>query len=364
MSIAGSAAEGVIYRPRSAVFWVFVLALCVGTLGVLQNLAPALQVTLTAHLLLIPPWIAFVAVLIRVLMLFDPYRSMRGYPQVLCAAAALGATTALFMALIGNEGVSHILAALVPPDFADSWHAALSAPLIEETSKAACGAVILVLCARRMNRIAHALMIGMFVGLGFDLAEDLTYQAGQALNSLDSDLAGAAASMVMRALTAIPSHWAYTALATTGVLLLLPSYAEGDRWLAPRRVATALGLFFCAWLMHFVWNSPVPAVVEESTALSLAVLFLKIGFNLTLFLVVAARLLREEQGVVRARITELCRAGGPLSRVSPQLLAALATRRSQRAFLKAARRSGGRAAARSAALRQRFALDLVQSSDA
>ncbi len=43
------------------------------------------------------------------------------------------------------------------------------------------------------------------------------YNVDEAISSLDSDIAGALISLALRALTAVPAHWAYTALATVGV---------------------------------------------------------------------------------------------------------------------------------------------------
>ncbi|WP_163268850.1 PrsW family intramembrane metalloprotease [Chelativorans alearense] len=352
-----------IYRPYSAVFWVYLVAIAIGLIGVFMAFGSAIQITLHTNLLLIPVWAVFVFVLARIILLFDPFRAVRQVPQVLVAAAVLGGTAALFMALQGNGAMETIISWLFGADFASDWSAALSAPIIEEASKATCAAVILVLCWDRMNRIAHALMVGMFVGLGFDIVEDLTYEVQSALGDPDSDLAGAVPTLIIRILTGFPSHWSYTALTSVGVLLLLPSFAGRREWKALHRWATAIALFVSAWLMHFVWDSPTPEFVANDSKLGFALLLFKVLVNLMIFLAAVLLLLRYERQWFVGRLAELHTSDGVLSKFDPEILNSLETGRKRRRLRRMARRTGGWAAARAIARRQRHALDLVQGAE-
>jgi RsiW-degrading membrane proteinase PrsW (M82 family) len=344
----------VVYRPDSAVFWVFVGAMAVGSLSLLFNYGAAFRITLNAELALAPLWLAFMVFLVWLILRFDPFRAVRRYPQALVAAAALGATAACAMAIAGNTAVQQLLGLVLPAGTVTQWSAAISAPVIEETSKGLCAAVILLLCSAVMTRIAHALLIGMFVGFGFDVMEDLTYSTNSALQDLGSDIGGAGTSLVVRAFTSVPAHWSYTAMTSVGILLLLPSFTGRGVWSTRRRVVTACGLFFSAWLMHFVWDSPT----GTNGFVAVAALPLKVLFDLGLFLGVVMLLLREERKWLVSRIE--VRRTEELRRFRPELLDSLTTWRKRRALRKAAKKTAGRSAARRVKAHQREALDTIQ----
>ena len=342
----------VIYRPESAVFWVFVAALLLSTLMQLASNGAAIMETFDAQLALAPLWLAFIVFLLWLMCKFDPFRSVRAYPQVLVAGAAMGATVAVSMAMTGNTALFAVWGRLLDPDVAAQWSPALSAPIIEEAAKALCAAVILVLSGQVFTRISHALLLGMFVGFGFDVFEDLVYATRQAISSLDSDVSGAGWNLVLRVFTAVPAHWAYTALATVGVLLLMPTFAGRDSWSWPRRVGVALALMFSASLMHFIWDSPGP----EEGPVAFGVMLAKVAANLVIFLVPVLLLLRVERSWVRTQIDR--RPDLPFDRV---LLESLPTRRARRAFQKQARKRGGRKAGKAARRQQNAALDVIQA---
>lgn len=342
--------RAVVYRPESAVFWVFVTALIVGTLALLADSGAIIRATLDANLDLAWLWLLFIAFMVWLLFRFDPFRSGRRYPQALVAGFALGGTTAVAMAMNGNDGLGRLWSTVLSPQTFTDWQAALTAPIIEEASKALCAAVVLVLGAHVLQRVSHALMVGMFVGFGFDLMEDLSYAANSALQDLDSDLAGAGGNLVVRFFTAVPAHWTYTALTSVGVLMLLPSFGDRGRWPTGRRLATACGLLLGGPLLHFIWDAPGPV----------AVMPLKMLGGLAFFLVIAIWLLRFERSWVLARI-EAGRADGELSTVGEDVLDSLPTGRRRRALRKSAKRAGGRAAAKAVKARQRAALDRIQA---
>lgn len=304
----------VVYRPYNAVFWVWIGAMVLGTWRLLSGSGAAFAETSQTHIALAPVWIAFMALLVWVMTRFDPFRAAVRYPQMLLAGAALGGTVALAMAASANTTLEQVWASVLDPVTLSRWAPALTAPFVEEAAKLSCAAVILVLCASVCTRISHALLVGMFVGFGFDMLEDLTYATTGALASLDSDLIGAGEQMYTRIATSVPSHWAFTALTTVGLLLLLPTFSNPSGWSRTRRIVTAALLLAAGPLMHFVWNAPVP----DGT-------LLKMGFNLALLLTVTTLLLREERRWVMAHGDKAIRAG-----FTPELVASLPTRRSRR----------------------------------
>jgi RsiW-degrading membrane proteinase PrsW (M82 family) len=343
--------RAVVYRPESAVFWLYVIALLIGIFGLLLEYGGAVHETMTAEILLGPLWLAFVVFLVWLMYKFDPYRSVRTYPQGLVAGAALGGTTALMMAMNGNDALADILARYVDPDTLTLWQAALTAPIIEEAAKGLCAAVILVLCAAVFNRLSQALIVGMFVGFGFDVLEDLTYTTNNALTSLDSDLAGAGVNLVVRILTAIPAHWAYTSLVTVGILLLLPTFADRAMWTWRRRLPVALLLLAAGPFMHFVWDTPVPATP------------IKFLINIAVFGIGVSLVLRYERRRLAERIAAE-RAGANLADIPAEVLDSLPSARGRRKLRRAARRAGGRMALRQVKYQQHEALDRLQRAEA
>jgi protease PrsW len=345
----------VIYRPDSAVFWLFLSAVAIGTFLLLDDSAVAINETLDAQIALGPAWLGFIVFLVWLMFKFDPFRTVRRYPQVLVAGTALGGTTAIAMAMNGNGALTGLWARVLSPDTLTEWSAALTAPIIEEASKVMCAVVVLVLAAAVFNRISHALLLGMFVGFGFDVMEDLTYAAGQAISSLDSDLSGAGSNLALRILTAVPAHWAYTALATTGALLLLPSFAGRAQWSRPRRIVVAAALMFCASLMHFLWDAPqLPG--DESGLPTLAV---KLVANTAIFLIPVLLLLQAERRWVTERIA--ADRAGQLSEFDAAVLDSLGTRRDRRRLQRQYRRAGGRSAKKAVRYQQNRALDAIQA---
>jgi protease PrsW len=340
--------RAVVYRPESAVFWLYVVALLAGIFGLLLGYGGAIHETMAAQFVLGPLWLAFIAFLIWLMYKFDPYRSVRRYPQILVAGTALGGTTALLMAMNGNDALGDVLARYIDPDTLTLWQPALTAPFVEEAAKGLCAALILMLCFAVFNRISQALLVGMFVGFGFDVVEDVTYTTKEALSSLDSDLLGAGSNLVVRIVTAIPAHWAYTSLVTVGVLLLLPTFADRALWTWRRRIGVAVPLLAAGPFMHFIWDAPVPGVLA------------KFAINIAVFGVAVALLLRYEHRRLVERVAAV-RGGEPLAGVDPAVLDSLPTARGRRSLRKAARRTGGRAARKEVKYQQREALDLIQA---
>lgn len=338
----------VVYRPDSAVFWLYVALVVIGTYALVVGNGIAIRETFDAQLILGPIWALFVAALIWLMVAFDPYRSVRRYPQGLVAGTALGATMASSLAIPGNDAVDALWARVVDPDTFAAWSAALTAPIVEEAAKAACAAVILVLCSAVFHRVSHALMVGMFVGLGFDVIEDLTYAAVGALNSLDNDVFGASGEVEVRILTSVPSHWAFAALTSVAVLLLLPSFSQRAALSLGPRLALSVALFASAWFLHFFWDSPL---MRDHV-------LLKVAINVAIFVAWAVWLQRFERRWVAARIEAL---RGSLT-APPEVLDSLTSFRSRRALRKQARRNGGRSAARAVKRRQRTALDEIQAT--
>lgn len=355
MTAASGVRAPVIYHPRSAVFWVYVAAVALGSTVLLAQEGAAIRETLAANLRLSPLWVGFVAFMVWLMLRFDPFRAMRPYPQALVAGMTIGATTAVSMSILGNTALGSLWSLVLPRDVLARWQSALTAPLIEESAKALCAAVVLALGAGLFTRISHALLIGMFTGFGFDLSEDLGYATRNAITNLDSDVAGAGQQLALRIFTAMPSHWSYTSLTVVGLFILTPWFARNLDWSPGRRVAIGAGLLMFGPLLHFMWNSPLP-----DAELAGLLLLVKLILGLAIYLAIIFWLLRHERKWVVSRVDDGRRLGW-LADIDRRILSSLPTRNSRRALQRSARRSGGRPAADSVAVGQRNALDRIQT---
>lgn len=152
-----------------------------------------------------------------VLRLVRPIRA----PALIWSAAALiwGGTAAAGCALLANQGLVGLWAKGAGPTFASNWSVSLSAPLNEEVLKL-CGVILVVLAAPlTINGPLDGLIYGAIAGLGFQVAENITY----GLNSIalaggtDPDRAVLDSALLRVGITSLGSHWTMTAIAGAGV---------------------------------------------------------------------------------------------------------------------------------------------------
>jgi protease PrsW len=348
-----------VVQPRRAAFWVFVLLLLCGAAAVLADEYHGFAVTATAHLALLPVWLAFIAGTGYLILLFDPFRSMRRHFSILMAAAALGATAANAVAIYGNARAGRWFVQVLglAPSAEARWQATFVAPLLEEGAKAVCVAVILALSAPLLNRIAHALMIGMFTGFGFLIAENLNLATISGLRDPHSYRHGIAQSMALRLPTIISSHWCYTGLTAVAVLLLTPWFAEHATWSLRRRWGTAAALVVAAVLMHGLWNIPQPGGLDLAAANAA-----KIAVNTVILLTATLLLLRVERRRVLSGLA--ARRDVMLAGFDRDVLDSLPTYRQRSALRLRRLRQSGWSPADSARAEQCRALDTIQADTA
>ena len=95
--------------------------------------------------------------------------------------------------------------------------AALTARVNEELAKGAGVALLLVLAPRLVRSPFDGLILGALIGLGFQISEDISYAFIGAANSF-GDVGAAWATIIVRTLASIPSHWMYTAVFGAGLV--------------------------------------------------------------------------------------------------------------------------------------------------
>jgi RsiW-degrading membrane proteinase PrsW (M82 family) len=276
-----------LFQWRQPAFWLY--AAVVGVTGVVawgqqqvfQEMAPSGW--LLSWLLLF----VYGLPLFMAIYLLDLYE--REPVSLVLGAVVWGAVAATALSAIANEGWGLVVARLGGPAFAAEWTAALTAPIVEETLKAA-GVVLIYLIARdEMDDVMDGFVYGAMCGLGFAIVEDVFYFVAIFGGTSGGVLAGFYVRVVSSGLY---GHVLYTGLSGIGIAYFVSRRGEAS---FRRRLLVALGLFASAVFAHFLWNSPFlnffPGSVESvGDWLRIPLAAAIKGVPLLLFVVVLVRL--------------------------------------------------------------------------
>jgi RsiW-degrading membrane proteinase PrsW (M82 family) len=268
-------------------------------------------------------------------------------PLLLLAAFGWGGLVATATALPGDAAGHDLLAKLVSPGFAASWGPAVAGPTVEELAKTL-GVVIIVLIAKaQVNSVVDGLVYGAFVGLGFQVVENVVYALNAvALAGRGDRVAPVIGTFLLRGfLGGLWSHTLFSALAGAGVAF---ATLRRDRpgW---ERAAVAASALLVAWLFHFTWNSPLLTDGFGYGGLGiLAGLLIKGIPALLMILLLIRRSGRSEAEFYLAQL-----AGVPASIATERELAALRSARARNEALRLARQRHGRPARRAVSRLQR-----------
>jgi len=200
-----------------------------------------------------------------VLCMLRPIRS----PERIWVGAALlwGGAAAIGCSLLANAGLMALWAKAAGVVFAANWADSLTAPLNEETLKA-CGIVMLVLAAPRLIKgPMDGFIFGALIGLGFQVAENVTYGLNNIADSgATNPVLAVTNSFVVRLASALGSHWTMTAIAGAGVGYIVLRGATG------RSLAVATGCLAVCMGMHLLFDAP-----DAPLAVKVTVNFVVVG---------------------------------------------------------------------------------------
>jgi protease PrsW len=181
----------------------------------------------------------------------DRYTSL---PTNLVAVAfAWGLLAATYsMAVSANGALGAIYAKAFGQGFALDWGAALSAPFVEELAKGA-GLILIIALAPRLVRSAFdGLILGAFIGLGFEVIEDASYVTLGAVTQFGVNQSTVAVQTILvRAAIGPFSHVVYSALFCAGLVYFLGRPDE------PVRRGRGLLLMLAGVVSHGVWDSMI-----------------------------------------------------------------------------------------------------------
>lgn len=159
-----------------------------------------------------------------------------------------------------NDAIGDFLSKRMGQAYSDAWIGSLEAGIVEELLKLGTAALLLYVFGRRMMK--HFLCVGMCVGIGFQIEEDLSYITQNGFEDVNQ----AFPTALDRISGAPGSHWVYTAVAAYGLYRILRNDGKNHR-----RNGVLLIIFVIA--DHFLYDSPVGDALLGNALLTAAVVF-------------------------------------------------------------------------------------------
>ncbi|MEP7378514.1 MAG: PrsW family intramembrane metalloprotease [Chloroflexota bacterium] len=334
-------------QPRQPAFWLFVVAMVLG--GLYFLLTQLIEIVISPagwalSWLLLLLYIVPVFLVVRWLDLYE-----REPRSLLIGAFLWGAIVAEMFSGLGNDAWGVVITRLFGPEFASHWSAALTAPVIEEIYKYLGIAVLFLIARAEFDDLIDGFVYGALIGLGFAVAEDVSYFIFVFGGDVPSVIQGFWVRVVGSGLY---SHVTFTGIAGIGFAYFVTRRLDQPLM---RRLLVAGALLLLAIVAHFVWNSPFLRDLDIILYGAFKGLPFLIGLIILLYL--ARR--REHSALSEILAGEV----GQPGLVAPEM-EALLDRGSRRAASQRIRVAGGREAERllKQLQREQLKLALVASS--
>lgn len=265
------------YQPRNLAFWVYVLITGSGAMLFVSRIASSYPAYGRAIAVTAAVFTVYGALFWWFVAHIDRYA--RHPTKLLVVAFCWGGFAATWsMASYANDALIGIYGKVFGHAWAQDWGPGLAAPFVEETAKGF-GLLLIIALAPRLIRTAFdGFIVGAFLGLGFEIIEDIAYGMNSGASQFGANQVDASmGTVVLRVATGATGHLLYTALFCAGLVYLLGRPAE------PRRVGRGVGLIAVAMLLHGFWDS-MGNVAGDSTLGGIAI----IGGTMIIALSVAA----------------------------------------------------------------------------
>lgn len=321
---AGWNASFRLVQPRNLASWIFIGYLVMGVILTARYFRPSFDVVGTATIggaivfaLYGIPWFLF-------LRHIDRWTRIPG--KLVFWAMMWGGFAATFaIALPANTALLSIYTKTISASFTQDWGAGLVAPFSEELGKGI-GILLLMAIAPYIIRSPFdGFVVGAFVGLGFQLSEDVLYVVNQAVSTFGANNVGAIVQVgLIRMLVGLFSHTLFSAVFGTGLVYLVGT----DR--TPTRRGLGLLLILLAMLAHGVWDNAA-AIAGVLGVNPLVTMLLTALVELVIILVVLRIASRGERKEVEALMAPEVDRG---TITAPELSALSGTARERRHFVK------------------------------
>ena len=270
-----------LFQPRNLCFWVYALLVVLGARQLYELAAPTAGVFAEANLAAVASAGTFCLPFVLFLRHVDRYERT---PASLAVAAFVGGGIGApwAMAMSGNAALMNIYAKTFGQAWATDWKAGLTAPFVEETAKGVVFLLLLGLAPVVIRTVYDGLIVGAFVGLGFQVLEDMLYGQNSAYEHFGVDQVGSVLhTFVLRSATGVASHAMYTAIFAAGIVYLVGTRAQ------PRRIGRGILLIVGAMLVHGTWDSM--AAIADGNGFAVAGMMVLITVASIVILFVALR---------------------------------------------------------------------------
>lgn len=236
-------------QPRNACFWVYLVLVITGFQVMLQFATPGLQAYQASFTLSAVVFAVAGLPLLLILRHIDRYDSVPG-GLALAAFVWGGFAGTGALALNANNALFSYYAKVFGHEFVFDWGPGVIAPFDEEFAKGI-GILLLISLAPRLIRSAFdGLIVGGFIGLGFQVVENVTYGFDAGKGAFGADQISATMStLFVRVAAGISSHWMYSAIFCAGLVWLIGRPDD-----PPRRLRGVV-LMVIAMLCHGVWDA-------------------------------------------------------------------------------------------------------------
>jgi protease PrsW len=219
-------------------------------------------------------------------------------PWMLATAFFWGALVAVFFAIIINSLGVAVVGALSNETTARFYGMVISAPFVEETSKALVLFILFFWQRDEFDDVTDGIVYAAMVGLGFAMTENVKYY-GAAFNEHN-----ALGVFIVRGLFSPFAHPLFTGMTGVGLGLAAQTTNRAVKFIAP-----VVG-FVGAILLHATWNASANiAGATENGAYVLLTYFLVMMPTFFVMLVVIALSLRREGRVLREHLQRDCTTG-------------------------------------------------------
>jgi protease PrsW len=259
LDLSGWGRRFVFYQPRNFAFWGYAALVGIGVLTFLSTLAREYNAYGEAIGLAVTSFTIYAALFWWFTDRIDHYAKL---PHKLMVVAFLwgGFAATGVMAANANEALLALYGKNFGQVWALNWGAGLAAPFTEEIAKGS-GLLLLIALAQRHIRTAFdGFILGAFIGLGFQIFEDITYALTSAGTQFGANQIGASVgTIILRMLTGVAAHILYSAIFCAGLVYLVGRPAE------PRKIGRGLVLIAIPMLLHGAWDS-VDAIAGQNAA--------------------------------------------------------------------------------------------------
>jgi protease PrsW len=336
LDLSGWGRRFVFYQPRNFAFWGYLLLVGVGILVFFSTLAREYDAYGQAIGLAVTSFAIYGALFWWFAAHIDHYAKL---PAKLMVVAFLwgGFAATGAMAANANDAILSLYAKTFGQVWALNWGPGLAAPFTEEPAKGSGLLLLIALAPRQVRTAFDGFILGAFIGLGFQILEDISYAMTSAGTQFGANQVGASiATILLRMFSGVAAHILYSAIFCAGLVYLLGRPAE------PRKVGRGLLLIAIPMLLHGTWDS-LAAIAGPSASALIGLLIATIVIALVIVVRVYQSTVKRERDFVRDVM------GPEKARnviTAAELDAMAGNRKARKAYRKAGRKSRERKRAR------------------